>query len=87
MSFKSRDLMIDVLPARKFNALAQPGLGMCAQGTATGLDEDDDDGDEEDDDLLECAQGTATNPGPTSVARSGLNLALLQRQLRDTLAL
>ncbi len=53
MSFKSRDLMIDVLPARKFNALAQPGLGMCAQGTAnTGTEEDEE---------KDCAQGTATN--------------------------
>jgi hypothetical protein len=84
MSFKSEDLMIDVLPVGKFNLFAQPGLGMCAQGTATGLDEEeDDDGDEQEDDLLECAQGTA-NP-PTSVTRSEINLALLQRQLRDTL--
>lgn len=88
MSFSSKDLMIDVLPVGKFNVFAQPGLGMCAQGTATGLDEDDDDGEEEDDDLLECAQGTATtNNQPTSAFRSGLNLALLQRQLRETLAL
>jgi hypothetical protein len=87
MSFSSKDLMIDVLPVGKFNVFAQPGLGMCAQGTATGLDEDDDDGEEEEDDLLECAQGTATNREPTSVTRSGLNLALLQRQLRETLAL
>jgi|GEM_PF-1465789 len=88
MSFSSKDLMIDVLPVGKFNVFAQPGLGMCAQGTATGLDEDDDDGDEEEDDLLECAQGTAgTQPGPTSVTRSGINLSLLQRQLRETLAL
>ena len=85
MSFKSEDLMIDVLPVGKFNVFAQPGLGMCAQGTATGLDEEeDDDLDEEDD--LECAQGTAGG-GPTSAARSGINLSLLQRQLRETLAL
>jgi hypothetical protein len=85
MSFSSKDLMIDVLPVGKFNVFAQPGLGMCAQGTATGLDEEDDDDLEEEDDLLECAQGTA-NP-PTSATRSGINLALLQRQLRETLAL
>jgi hypothetical protein len=88
MSFSSKDLMIDVLPVGKFNVFAQPGLGMCAQGTATGRqDEGDDEGeDEEKDDLLECAQGTATNREPTSVTRSGLNLALLQSQLRETLA-
>jgi len=86
MSFKSKDLMIDVLPVGKFNVFAQPGLGMCAQGTATGLDEDDEE--EDDDDLLECAQGTAgTNNEPASAARSGINLALLQRQLRETLSL
>lgn len=84
MSFKSEDLMIDVLPVGKFNIFAQPGLGMCAQGTATGLDEEDDDLEEEDD-LLECAQGTAG--GGTSVARSGSNLSLLREQLRETLAL
>jgi len=86
MSFKSEDLMIDVLPTGKFNIFVQPGLGMCAQGTATGLDEEDDDDLEEEDDLLECAQGTAGG-GPSSIARSGINLSLLQRQLRETLSL
>ncbi|HEY0515221.1 MAG TPA: hypothetical protein VGH73_25210 [Thermoanaerobaculia bacterium] len=82
MSFTSRDLMIDVLPTRKFTALAQPGLGLCAQGTATGLDED-----EEEEDDLECALGTATGGNePTSAARSELNLAALRRQLRETMS-
>lgn len=84
MSFESRDLMIDVLPTGKFNALAQPGLGMCAQGTANELDEGGDEGGEEDE--LDCAQGTATGNPPTSAVRPGMNLALLQRQLRETLA-
>ena len=77
MSFKSRDLMIDVLPARKFNALAQPGLGMCAQGTAnTGTEEDEE---------RDCAQGTATNE-PAYAPRTGVNLALLRRQLHEALS-
>jgi len=77
MSFKSRDLMIDVLPARKFNALAQPGLGMCAQGTAnTGTEEDEE---------KDCAQGTATNE-PAYAPRTEVNLALLRRQLHEALS-
>jgi hypothetical protein len=76
MSFKSRDLMIDVLPARKFNALAQPGLGMCAQGTAnTGTEEDEE---------KDCAQGTATNEPAYAPRTEGL--ALLRRQLHATLS-
>jgi hypothetical protein len=71
MSFESRDLVIDVLP------LAQPGLQMCGQATAGGLDEDD----EEEDDL-ECGQATAGG-GPTSVTEDGLTL--LRQQLRQTL--
>ena len=81
MSFKSRDLMVDVLPARKFNALAQPGFGMCAQGTAnTGTE-----GDEDLDEGRDCAQGTATNE-PAYAPRTEVNLALLRRQLQETLA-
>jgi hypothetical protein len=77
MSFKSRDLMIDVLPARKFNALAQPGLGMCAQGTAnTGTEEDEE---------RDCAQGTATNE-PAYAPRTAVNLALLRQQLHEALS-
>ena len=77
MSFKSRDLMIDVLPARKFNALAQPGFGMCAQGTAnTGTEEDEE---------KDCAQGTATNE-PAYAPRTEVNLALLRRQLHEALS-
>jgi hypothetical protein len=76
MSFKSRDLMIDVLPARKFNLFAQPGLGMCAQGTAnTGTEEDEE---------KDCAQGTATNEPAYAPRTEGL--ALLRRQLHEALS-
>jgi hypothetical protein len=78
MSFKSMDLMIDVLPSGELDA--QPGLVLCGQATATGLDED-----EEDDDL-ECGQATAGGNEPTSAARTRLDLALLRRQLGEALA-
>ena len=81
MSFKSRDLLIDVLPTGKFNALVQPGFALCGQATATTPDESDD---EEEDDL-ECGQATAGG-GPSSVYRQEMSLDLLRRQLRETLS-
>jgi hypothetical protein len=82
MSFKSRDLMIDLLPTGKFNALVQPGFALCGQLTAGG-DEDDD---EEEDDL-ECGQLTANTGNEPAYAPRGMDLALLRRQLRETLSL
>jgi hypothetical protein len=82
MSFKSRDLMIDVLPIGKFNALVQPGFALCGQLTAGGDEEDD----EEEDDL-ECGQLTATGGEPAYAPRTEMDLALLRRQLRETLSL
>lgn len=74
MSFKSRDLMIDVLPAAKpVDALAQPGFALCGQITAGGGD---------DDAGLDCGQATA--PEPESLTGSGL--ALLRHQLHQALA-
>lgn len=83
MSFKSRDLMIDVLPTGKFNALLQPpGLGLCTQGTAPTTGEDEGDDEERD-----CTQATAvTTNEPESASRMRLNLSLLRRQLHDTLS-
>jgi hypothetical protein len=80
MSFKSSDLMIDVLRSGELDA--QPGLVLCGQATATGLDEDED---EEEDDL-ECGQATAGGNEPTSAARTRMDLALLRRQLGEALA-
>lgn len=80
MSFKSRDLMIDVLPTGKLNALAQPGLALCGQATATSPDESD----EEEDDL-ECGQATAGGE-PAYAPRMEMSLDLLRRQLRETLS-
>jgi hypothetical protein len=82
MSFKSRDLMIDVLPAGKFNALVQPGFALCGQATAGGK------GEEEDDDL-ECGQATAGGGGgnePAYAPRTEIDLSMLRRQLREALS-
>lgn len=82
MSFESRDLMIDVLPTGKLNALARPGFALCGQATAGGLDED-----EEEEDDLECGQATATAGNePAYAPRTDTGLALLRRQLRETLS-
>lgn len=80
MSFKSTDLMIDVLPT---GDPAQPGLVLCGQITAGGNDEDDEEMDD-----LECGQITAVTGGdnePASYARGEAGLALLRRQLRHAL--
>jgi len=73
MSFNSRDLMIDVLPAG--NRLVQPGLVLCGQATAGGGDEEDN---------LECGQATADKPKNVIPVEAGL--ALLRHQLHEALA-
>jgi hypothetical protein len=74
MSFNSKDLMIDVLPAGKPFAAAQPGFALCAQITAGGDDGDD----------LDCGQATADEP--ETATRTEAALALLRHQLRQALA-
>ncbi|PYQ59845.1 MAG: hypothetical protein DMF53_18100 [Acidobacteria bacterium] len=80
MSFESRDLMIDLLPTGKFNALVQPGFALCGQ--ITSADEEE----EEEEDDLDCGQITSGN-APAYAPRTGTDLALLRRQLRETLTL
>jgi hypothetical protein len=83
MSFKSKDLMIDVLPSHRFNDPAR-GFAMCGQITATG--EDEGEGDDESEGG-KCGQVTAvTTNDPIAVTRDGLNLALLQRQMRAAMS-
>jgi hypothetical protein len=80
MSFESRDLMIDVLPNGKFSTLARPGYALCGQVTSAGEDEE-----EEDD--LDCGQVTSnTGNEPAYAPRTEMELALLRRQLRETLS-
>ena len=81
MSFESRDLMIDLLPTGKFNALVQPGFALCGQITSP--EEGDD---EEEDDELDCGQITSTAGEPAYAPRE-TDLALLRRQLHETLSL
>jgi hypothetical protein len=83
MSFKSRDVMIDLLPAAKFNALAQPGLALCGQITSAGEDDE-----EEEEDELECGQITSNTGNEPAYAprRMEADLALLRSQLRATLS-
>jgi hypothetical protein len=82
MSFTSRDLMVDVLPGGRLRAPAQPGLDLCGQVTAGGGGGGDDE-----EEGRECTQVTAiTTNEPTAAARPEVSLALLQRQLRETLA-
>lgn len=76
MRFKSRDLMMDVLPtAKRYN----PGLILCGEATAGGggLEGDEEDG-------LECGQATAGDPDGVTPAEAGL--ALLRQQLHQTLS-
>ena len=81
MSFNSRDLMIDVLPRNRFDDPAR-GLAMCGQITANGEDEGNDEPDGG-----KCTQVTATTTNDqTALTRDGLNLALLQGQMRAALA-
>ena len=74
MSFDSRDLAITLFPA----ADGRPGLQMCSQATAGGLDEEE----EEEEDDLECSKATAGDS--PSVTADGLTL--LRQQLRQRLA-
>jgi hypothetical protein len=76
MRFTSRNLMIDVLPtAKRFT----PGLVLCGQITADGLE-----GDGKDDEEQDCGQVTATGGDP-GFTPTEAGLALLRQQLDETL--
>jgi hypothetical protein len=75
MSFESRELMIDILPAG--TPFADPGLRMCGDATRVGGD-----------DQKDCGDATR-QPPPEKHDRSeisALELAALRGQLRQTLA-
>ena len=79
MSFNSRDLMIDVLPRHRFDDPVRD-LAMCGQITANDEEDDEADGGK-------CTQVTAvTTNDPTALTRDGLNLALLQQQMRAAMS-
>ena len=73
MSFKVREIMIDVLPAARPYRPGAPGFALC--GEATRNEEEVD---------KECGEATRAPGGdPTSY---GADLALLTRQLRQALS-
>jgi hypothetical protein len=72
MSFRAREIMIGVLPARAFRRGA-PGFALC--GEATRNEEEDD---------LEC--GEATRPGPPPAYCPETDLAVLKQQLRRAMS-
>ena len=71
MSFESRDLMSDVLPAR--NPPAIPGLLMCVDSTRNEQD-------------APCADATQPPKKRTPAAQTEMDLALLRRELRQALS-
>ena len=76
MSFKAREIMIDVLPAARPFRRGAPGFCLCGEATRT----------EEDDDDVDC--GEATRPpggGPTS-GRPEADLAVLRQALHQALS-
>jgi hypothetical protein len=75
MRFKSRDLMMDVLPtAKRYN----PGLILCGQATAGGRET----GGGDDEEGQECGQATATG-GEPGFTPAEAGLALLRQQLQQ----
>ena len=67
MSFKAKEIMIGVLPARAFRRGA-PGFGLCGEATRP----------EEDDDELDCGEATRPSPPPSGRLE---DLAVLRQQL------
>jgi hypothetical protein len=75
MSFKARELMIDVLPAARPFRPGAPGFGLCGEATRN---------EEDDDDEIDC--GEATRAGGPPSGRLEADLALLRQQLRQAMA-
>jgi hypothetical protein len=73
MSFKAREIMIDVLPAARLYRPGAPGFALC--GEATRSEEEVD---------KEC--GEATRSGGNPSASREADLALLTRQLHQALS-
>ena len=71
MSFKAREIMIDVLPAARPYRPGAPGFALC--GEATRSEEEAD---------KECGEATRSPGGEPSASREA-DLALLTRQLHQ----
>ena len=74
MSFKTRELMIDVLPAARPFRPGAPGFGLCAEATRN---------EDEEDDEVDC--GEATRAGGEPSGRPEADLAMLRQQLRQAM--
>jgi hypothetical protein len=74
MSFKAREIMIDVLPAARPFRRGAPGFGLCGEATRTEDDDEDDD--------LDCGEATRPPSGVTPEA----DLAVLRQHLRRVLS-
>ena len=72
MSFKAREIMIDVLPARAFPP-GVPGFALCTEVTRT----------DEDEDGLDCE---VTRPPESPSGRPEMDLAVLRLQLRQAMS-
>jgi hypothetical protein len=75
MSFKAREIMIDVLPAARPFRPGAAGFGLCAEATRT----------EEDDDV-DCGEATRPPAGGPPSGRPEADLAVLRQQLRQVLS-
>jgi hypothetical protein len=71
MSFRAREIMIGVLPARALRRGA-PGFALCGEATRN-----------EDEDDLGCDE--ATRPGPPPAYCAAADLAALKQQLRQAM--
>jgi len=74
MSFKARELMIDVLPAARPFRPGAPGFALCGEATRN-----------EEEDEVDCGEATRA-PGGDPTASREADLALLTRQLRQALS-
>jgi hypothetical protein len=75
MSFKAREIMIDVLPAVRPYRRGAPGFCLCGEATRT----------EEDDDV-DCGEATRPPAGGPPGGRAEADLAVLRQALHRALS-
>lgn len=78
MSFRAREIMIDVIPAARPFRRGAPGFGLCGEATRTEDDDEDDD--------LDCGEATRPPSGATPSSRLEADLAVLRQQLHQALS-
>ncbi|HSS79064.1 MAG TPA: hypothetical protein VLV54_20250 [Thermoanaerobaculia bacterium] len=75
MSFKAREIMIDVLPAARPFRRGAPGFGLCGEATRN-----------EEDDEVDCSEATRPPGGGPSSGRPEADLVVLRQQLHQALS-